>query len=121
MSALEEMLREMSGTSSSGKRGFSEDVEVIKKYLDAPKLVGLEHGDVLEVVEGYEGRPGYGLTGKNVVFDRYLTQTERELFMASVGDGGARDADICIASSVGGSIPLFHFVDSRAFRKVSQE
>ena len=120
MSALDEMLREM-GNSSYGKRGFSEDVEVIKKYLDAPKLVGLEHGDVLEVIEGHEGTPGYGLNGKPVVFDRYLTQTERELFMTRESDGGARDADICIASSVGGSIPLLHFVDSRAFRKVSQE
>jgi hypothetical protein len=120
MSSLEEMLESMGKNSSLGKKGYSEDVEVIKKYLDAPKLTGLKHGDVLEQIGGHEDQSSYSLRG-NVVFDRSLTENEKELYMVRDGAGGARDVDIRVASSVGGAIPMYHFVDSRAFRKVSQE
>jgi hypothetical protein len=45
MSGLLEMLE--GGGSSQKGRGYSEAVEVIKKYLGVPKLEGLVQGDVL--------------------------------------------------------------------------
>jgi hypothetical protein len=97
----------------------SYDVEVIRSYMDRPKLQGLKHGDILRQVPGLDGK--YAMRGENrpVVFDRYLTEAEKAALMPR-GKGGDsfEQEDIVICDKVVANKVVAFTMDSSLYVKV---
>jgi hypothetical protein len=120
MDGLAEMLAMCGGKNRGTDRDdVSYDVEVIRSYMDRPKLQGLEHGDILRQVPGLDGK--YSIRGDNkpVVFDRYLTEAEKAALMARGGMGDALEQeDIVICDKVAANSVVAFTMDSRLYLKV---
>lgn len=118
---MDERLAELleSLKSSKERKDVSFDIDVIKQYMDKPRLVGLQHGDVLQQVPGLDGEYSMTCNGRPVVFDRYLTEAEKLALWSQKGGSGALILeDIIICDQVRANAAITFAVNSSRFKKV---